>query len=516
MADKGGLLEAQQALSSLISSKRRSSGENWSHAFDMMASYLQRLGLDRELHKLSVIHIAGTKGKGSTAAMVENMLRQCGYTTGLFTSPHLMDVRERIRINGELVDEATFLRNFWSAFNNFSDGSTPESPGMPAYFRFLTLLGLKIFLEQNVDVVILEVGIGGRLDATNCIRSPAVCGVSPLGFDHMDLLGHTLPEIAREKAGIFKAGRPAITVPQPADAAAALEERAAVAGASLSIAPSLDTYADGTGSPLHIGLPGAHQRVNASLAIALARAWEEQRAAASPSTPVSARIEQLARCQLPSEYLRGLATVHWPGRGQIVHDPETTEAAPDSARLSFYLDGAHTAESTAVCADWFADCAAAWKTDAATTRHILVFNCQEERSPENLLTPLARVLAQRAVPIHHAFFVPPNSSYGKLGAREGPAELTWQSRLQAVWDSLPRTRAIALTGEPGAAPPLTLGKAAAATLPSASSGKSVLPCSAVLPTLQVRVRFGRADGVRCSASSISSHFWVAVARDGHI
>lgn len=141
---------------------------------------------------------------------------------------------------------------------------------------------------------------------------------------------------------------------------------------------------------------------------------------------------------------------------------------------------------------------------------------RQERSPENLLTPLARVLAQRAVPIHHAFFVPPNSSYGKLGAREGPAELTWQSRLQAVWDSLPRTRAIALTGEPGAAPPLTLGKAAAATLPSASNGKSVLPCSAVLPTLQVRVRFGRVDGVRCSASSISSHFWVAVARDGPI
>lgn len=141
--------------------------------------------------------------------------------------------------------------------------------------------------------------------------------------------------------------------------------------------------------------------------------------------------------------------------------------------------------------------------DVAGIKACFLPSPRQERSPENLLTPLARVLAQRAVPIHHAFFVPPNSSYGKLGAREGPAELTWQSRLQAVWDSLPRTRAIALTGEPGAAPPLTLGKAAAATLPSASSGKSVLPCSAVLPTLQVRVRCGRADGVRCSASSIS-------------
>lgn len=145
----------------------------------------------------------------------------------------------------------------------------------------------------------------------------------------------SLQEIAREKAGIFKAGRPAITVPQPADAAAALEERAAVAGASLRVAPSLDTYADGTGSPLHIGLPGAHQRVNASLAIALARAWEEQRAAASPSTPVSARIEQLARCQLPSEYLRGLATVHWPGRGQASHASSQPEWLERGEELGF-------------------------------------------------------------------------------------------------------------------------------------------------------------------------------------
>ena len=133
------------------------------------------------------------------------------------------------------------MRQLWAAFKTLEDKANDDS-GKPAYFRFLTLLGFKIFLETQVDVAILEVGLGGRLDATNCVREPVVCGVTPLGFDHMDLLGHTLPEIAREKAGIFKPTRPAFTSPQREDAAKALQEVAERVGTPLDSARPLDEY----------------------------------------------------------------------------------------------------------------------------------------------------------------------------------------------------------------------------------------------------------------------------------
>lgn len=236
-----------------------------------------------------------------------------------------------------------------------------------------------MFLEQQVDVVILEVGLGGRLDATNCVRSPVVCGIASLGFDHMDLLGHTLPEIAREKAGILKPGVPAFTVPQREDAAQALRERAAAVGAPLAVTRPWEAYAGAASTAL--GLAGEHQKVNAALALALAGAWEASLAAAAVAGEAAARrAAAVAAGQLPPEYAEGLQAASWPGRGQIVHDavaaaadePEPSssgasqaavaaaengqqQAPAPASRLSFYLDGAHTAESMVTCAHWFAD-----------------------------------------------------------------------------------------------------------------------------------------------------------------
>jgi folylpolyglutamate synthase len=156
-----------------------------------------------DLNQLKVIHIAGTKGKGSTSAFCEIMLRSRGLKTGLFTSPHLLEVRERIRINGRPIGKEVFGTSFFECWERLST-HRKERATMPAYFRFLTLMAFHIFIEEKVDVAIIEVGIGGHYDSTNIIPTPYACGISSIGHDHLDILGNTLAQIAWHKAGIFK------------------------------------------------------------------------------------------------------------------------------------------------------------------------------------------------------------------------------------------------------------------------------------------------------------------------
>jgi folylpolyglutamate synthase len=382
--------------------------------------------------------------------MIERILRGLGYKTGLFTSPHLIDVRERIRINGEPIDKESFLKTLRWTFDTLKEKATDDA-GMPAYFRFLTLVGLKTFLDQNVDVVILEVGLGGRLDATNCVQNPVVCGVSSLGFDHMDLLGHTLPEIAREKGGIFKTGVPAFSVPQPADALAALHDKARELGTEVKVVRPLQEYSlpkeyDTTES-LTLGIAGEHQKINASLAVALAGMWEGTIAHSKNSKQVEGgaeRAAQIAEGTLPKEYIQGLSKAFWPGRSQIFLD--TTVPVN---KLSFFLDGAHTEESMATCADWFADSSSSSSSslsgkkgntssddEEGELQRVLLFNCTPDRDPQKLLKPLAENLAARGVFPHHALFVPPDSTYMKLGPAGAPPELTWQINLRSTWQDI--------------------------------------------------------------------------------
>ncbi len=434
-------------LESLITGNKRRDGAQWEHAFQMMQGYLDRLGLEpQKLAELRAIHVTGTKGKGSTCAMVESILRSCGYTTGLFTSPHLIDVRERIRISGEKVDEALFLRYLFDTYDLLADNgqdSLGEDSGKPAYFRFLTLLAFRIFLHARVDVAILEVGLGGRLDATNCIREPVVCGVSMLGFDHMNVLGHTLPEISREKAGIFKEGAPALTVPQREDARATLEAVAVEKGVDLAIVPPLSAYEGGQG--VELGLAGAHQVENAALAVRLAAVWEARhgRTMAGKHEESSERFKQvLERLMLPREYVAGLERVRWPGRAEIFDDDQ-------AAGLTFFVDGAHTPESIGACASWFTDASIARDvrdappkatgTTNSTADRVVIFNCMEERDPETLLEPLRRVLlrpgAEHLWP-SEIIFSPTTSSYTKLSTPNGAADTAWQGNLSAVWQRL--------------------------------------------------------------------------------
>ncbi|KAL3162848.1 hypothetical protein ABBQ32_009302 [Trebouxia sp. C0010 RCD-2024] len=499
--DEPAYQEVLEALNSLISEKPKvGDRQAYESAYQSLQTYLERLDLVSELTKLKVIHVAGTKGKGSTCAMVESMLRQCGYKTGMFTSPHLVDVRERIRLQGRPIAIPDFMQHFWWCFDKLKEYAHLH-PGMPAYFRFMTILALKVFLEEKVDVAILEVGVGGRLDATNCIPKPIVCGVTSLGFDHVELLGHTLPEIAREKAGIFKTGVPAFTVQQPEDALQALLEVAGKVQAPLKLAAPFEQYML---PPHQLGLAGAHQQVNASLAVQLAATWEQ---AAGPSCggPAAAgaaqRVQQLGQLQLPDAYVEGLQGCVWPGRAQVVRQSWVSEGMADGLGTTFFLDGAHTPESMATCAEWFCEAAHTQQATAGqqelAPHRILLFNCMKERNPEALLRPFMTTLAARGLGFQQALFVPPESSYRKLGSPDHPPkDLSWQHGLQKVYQT--HLTPTSTTG-------VTRAGLQLPALPGLEAGQDGRQ-GAVLPSLRATLNWLR----RCSQSSPKAPLQVLV------
>lgn len=182
-----------------------------------------------------VIHIAGTNGKGSVCAYLHSVLKCSGYKVGMFTSPHLVDIRERFQVNGEMVSESSFL---W-AFQNVA-GKIKEFHH-PSFFEYLFLMAMLIFEKENVDYILLETGLGGRLDATNVIEKPLVCGITSVSFDHTEYLGNTIEEIAGEKAGIIKPGVP-VVYNQKDEKVSKIVEQVAKGKGSLSIGVSKSDY----------------------------------------------------------------------------------------------------------------------------------------------------------------------------------------------------------------------------------------------------------------------------------
>jgi dihydrofolate synthase/folylpolyglutamate synthase len=282
--------------------------------------------------KFPAVHIAGTNGKGSTAAMVAAIARAAGLRTGLYTSPHLVSITERVRVDGAAISEEDFAR-LATAVRATSEGLVKERvfEAPPTFFEQVTMIAFLYFVERAVDLAVLEVGLGGRLDATN-ICAPVVTAITPVDFDHQKQLGNTLREIAGEKAGILKTGVPVVVAPQADEAMAAIETRAAAAGAPLIAAPSdVDAELMEAGGDLwqagrhrirrgaiaaRLALRGRHQLVNAATAIAIA---ESLRAKGFPLTD-----EAIAA---------GLEGVEWPGRLEMLRAPGST--AP------LLLDGAH-------------------------------------------------------------------------------------------------------------------------------------------------------------------------------
>jgi dihydrofolate synthase/folylpolyglutamate synthase len=262
---------------------------------------------DRSFH---VVHVAGTKGKGSTAAMIESMLRAAGFCTGLYTSPHLHTFRERIQVCGELIPEAEVVRLVGEM-----QPLVAQVSGITT-FEVMTALAFAWFAEQKVEWAVVEVGLGGRLDATNVVN-PAVAVLTSISYDHMAILGDTLAQIAMEKAGIVKPGVPVVSAPQPDEALAVIEQTCRRQGAPLTLvgrdwtwqarAADLDgqsfTILHGDREIPNLWLPllGEHQLVNATTAVA----------ALSLLPVTQSRLSQ-------GDIREGLRTVYWPGRLEIL------------------------------------------------------------------------------------------------------------------------------------------------------------------------------------------------------
>lgn len=280
-----------------------SSSLDWLYSVQMFGIKLGLEGVTRLLRECGVlyprarvIHVAGTNGKGSTCAFAESMARAAGYKTGLFTSPHLVSFNERIRVNGEMIPDADVDRLIERVRAIIEPWETK-----PTFFELVLAIAMMYFAEQEVELIVLETGMGGRLDATNAVPKD-VAVICPIGLDHTQYLGHTLYEVAGEKAGIIAWHRPALTAPQEPEAMRALHEAAQRMDTDCRI---IGTEID----DMPLGLRGAYQRRNAALALAALRALPH----------FLCSQEELAR---------GLAEVQWPGRFE--------EIQPD-----VIMDGAH-------------------------------------------------------------------------------------------------------------------------------------------------------------------------------
>ena len=298
-------------------------------SLDRMRLLLKKLNDPHK--KLRTVHIAGTKGKGSTASMLATMLKSCGYKVGLFTSPHICDIRERICINNEMIPRVgmtKLIANIQPHIEKMTE--------KPTFFEIMTAMAFSYFASEKVDIAVIEVGLGGRLDSTN-VLTPEVCGLTSISLDHTRQLGNTIEKIAAEKAGIFKKNIPVVSVPQSIEAKRVLKKLAEethtpvfFTGEDIEFSYRVESSRDrGCHTRIclttpqsrfeHLPVPllGEHQALNCGLALALLDKLKTQ----------GMKIDD-------AQAIEGLATVNLAGRMEMIcQDPR------------ILVDGAHNAAS---------------------------------------------------------------------------------------------------------------------------------------------------------------------------
>ena len=332
---------------------------------------LNRLGNPQE--RLRVVHVAGTKGKGSTTAMAASILQATGYKVGCYLSPYVYDVRERVQINGAMISRDDFAR--WvTRLQPHVEALEQTEHGPTTEFEMKTAVGLCYFAEQAVDYAVLEVGLGGRLDATNVVARPLVTVITNIGLDHTELLGNTLGEIAGEKAGIVKPGVPCVTgVPPGGEAWQVIARVCAEKKAPLLAVAAPETAADGlrlttpcrTLPGVTLRLRGAFQEINAAAALAALDAITD------PAGPEV--TDDAAR--------RGLQAAWVPGRLEQVWEHPTV-----------VLDVAHNEVSALALASALRD-----QHEAETRRLTFVVGLSQNHAPEQFLGPLAALHPARLI-----------------------------------------------------------------------------------------------------------------------
>jgi dihydrofolate synthase/folylpolyglutamate synthase len=311
-----------------------------------------------------IIHVAGTNGKGSVCAMIDSICRAAGYRTGLFISPHLVTYRERIRVNGEMIAPGDVAAGL-TAIRELIAAWDPH----PTFFEITTALALVHFKKQECELIVLETGLGGRLDATNAL-APIVSVITPVGFDHEKWLGHTLEAIAGEKAGIIKAQVPVVSAPQAAAAEKVIRARAAECESPLEFVS--EPYGASA-----IALAGKHQQRNAALAIAALHAGDVE---------VS-----------DDAIVRGLAKIEWPARFQR-WDERTV------------IDGAHNPAGAEVLAE-------TWRREFGAERATVILAVLREKNVADICRALSPIAARFVLPqIRSERALPPNELVAFLSA----------------------------------------------------------------------------------------------------
>ncbi len=342
---------------------------------------------------LRCIHIAGSKGKGSTATFIAAVLRAAGYRTGLYTSPHVVRYEERITLAGELLPPEVYLEAAQEIRRGVEERMRPTMPEaeLPSTFELLTLMAFLVFRNIGADFVVLETGLGGRLDATNVV-DPVASVITPIELEHTEYLGNTVREIAREKAAIIKPGRPAFISRQSAEAETSIRERLRGVGDRASWLSRWLTAFESVSSLRgnRVGVEGtsAGRRVRMQTELALLGRVQAENAALA--TMVTSTLFPRVSADTIAE---GLNRARIPGRGEVINSPARAASGavstPGTQRCPIILDGAHTPGSITALVELL--------REIDSHRCVVIFGSVEGKRHREMMTRLAPITVSMVI-----------------------------------------------------------------------------------------------------------------------